>query len=355
MARSQAFALTLDLLQLALLPARRDFAAREFAATRLRVADQVLALAASVRADYYELAAAQALLDALRSLERAGLTGEEYAERLHEAGNLSERKLLAQRALAEETRLAVIEAEARAAEARARLSRALAARAGEDGWSVPPRLPALPAEDLDLPALEAEAAERRLDVLAAAASGEALARAVVLARRWRWVPLLEVGVTSERQPEGGWSLGPSLSLALPIFDQGQANVARLEAEEHRAARELEAARLDARSDVREAAARVTGARARAERLRDAVLPVHARLVELTLREYNYMLVGAFDLLAARKEELGAYRDALAAQRDYWIAHGELELALGRRLAAPASAPAPEPRAERSEPPHHGGH
>jgi cobalt-zinc-cadmium efflux system outer membrane protein len=231
---------------------------------------------------------------------------------------------------------------------------------------VPARLPPLTAGEHDLAALEAEAAEQRLDVLAAAASGEALARALALARRWRWVPLLEVGVTSDREPEGGWSLGPSLSLALPIFDQGQPSVARLAAAERRAARELEAARLDARSDVREAGARLAGARARAERLQRAVLPLHARLVELTLREYNYMLVGAFELLSARKDELAAYRDSLAARRDSWIAWSELELAVGRRLATAAAAaePAtpPEPREAPSPAPptghehhHHGGH
>jgi len=360
---SQAFDLTLDLLQLALLPARRDLATRDFAATKLRVAGEVLSAAAAVRADYYGLVASQELLAALRDLDGAARTAADYAERLVEAGNLPERELLAQRALAEETHLGVLGAEAEAAEARARLARALATRPGEDGWSVPGRLPALGAEALDVAGLEAEAAERRLDVLAAAAASEALAQAHALARRWRWVPLVEVGVTSDREPEGGWSLGPSLALALPVFDQGQANVARLAAAQRRAERELAAARLDARSDVREAAARLAGARARAERLRRETLPLHARLVALTLREYNYMIVGAFELLAARQDELAAYRDSLSALRDAWIAHAELELALGRKLPAPAAEPARDGEAEPAPPApseghehhHHGGH
>jgi cobalt-zinc-cadmium efflux system outer membrane protein len=89
-------------------------------------------------------------------------------------------------------------------------------------------------------------------------------------------------------------------------------------------------------------------------------------VALTLREYNYMLVGAFELLGARRDELTAYGESLAARRDAWIARSELELALGRRLPPPAAGderPEAAPEAEPAPPapeghehhPHHGGH
>jgi cobalt-zinc-cadmium efflux system outer membrane protein len=159
-------------------------------------------------------------------------------------------------------------------------------------------------------------------------------------------------VSSERQPEGGWNLGPSLSLALPIFDQGQPNVARLESGLRSGERGVDAARLDARSDVREAAARLAGARARAERLRNQTIPIRERLVRLTLQEYNYMLVGAFDLLVAKRDELGAYRDYLGALRDYWIAFSDLEAAVGRRIEVSDAAP-DTPSADPGSAPHSG--
>lgn len=355
---SHAFDLTLDLLELALLPARRDLAARDFEATKLRVAGEVLATAAALRREYYGLVASQQLLGSARRLGALAETAAQLAERLYQAGNQSERAMLAQRALAEEAQLAVLDAEADAAQARARLARALAVQPGEDRWSVPSQLPPLPPEPLDAAALEAEAAERRVDVLAAAAASEAYREAYALARRWRFVPFVQVGVASEREPEGGWSLGPSLSLALPLFDQGQADLARLAASRRRAERELAAAKQDARSDVREAAARLAAAQARAQRLRRETLPVHEKLVALTLREFNFMIAGAFELLAARRDELAAEREALAALRDAWIARSELELALGRRLPLPAAAEgeAPPPDGERPDPHlhHHGG-
>jgi len=337
------FDLTQNVLQLLLLPARKDLASKEFEATKLWVAHDVIALVASVHSTYYELVAQQNLLASLRAIDEANRVSVEYAARLHAAGNLSDRDLTGQQSLREETHLGVLEAEAQVAEVRVRLARLLAVRSEEDAWRVPETLPSLPPSDPAAEGLAIQAATERLDVLAARATAEALRQALDLAHRWRWIPLLEVGVSSERQPEGGWNVGPSLSLELPIFQQGQTNVARLESALRRSERELEAASLNARSDVREAAARLAGARARAERLRDDTIPTRERLVQLTQQEYNYMLIGAFDLLIAKRDELGSYRAYLEAMRDYWVAFSDLEAAVGRRLEVaqpPASPPLP---------------
>jgi cobalt-zinc-cadmium efflux system outer membrane protein len=341
----ESFDLAQNVLQLLLLPARKDLASKEFEATKLWVAHDVIALVASVHSAYYELVARQNLLASLRAIDEANRVSVEYAVGLHAAGNLSDRDLASQQSLREETRLRVLEAQAEVVEARVRLARLLAAQPEEDSWRVPEKLPSLPPSDPAAEALALQAADERLDVLAARATEGAFGQALNLARRWRWIPLLEVGVSSERQPEGGWNVGPSLSLELPIFQQGQTNVARLEAALRRSERELEAARLNARSDVREAAARLAGARARAERLRDHSIPTRERLVELTQQEFNYMLVGAFDLLIAKRDELGTYRAYLEAIRDYWVAFSDLEAGAGKRLEVaqgPASPPSPSP-------------
>jgi cobalt-zinc-cadmium efflux system outer membrane protein len=353
----ESFDLTQNLLQLLLLPARKDLASKEFEATKLWVAHDVIALVASVHSAYYELVAGQNLLASLRAIDEANRVSVEYAVGLNAAGNLSDRDLASQQSLREETHLRVLEAQAEVVEARVRLARLLAAQPEEDSWRVPEKLPSLPPSDPAAEALALQAADERLDVLAARATADAFGQALDLARHWRWIPLLEVGVSSERQPEGGWNVGPSLSLELPIFQQGQTNVARLEAALRRSERELEAVRVNARFDVREAAARLAGARTRAERLRDHSIPTRERLVELTQQEFNYMLVGAFDLLIAKRDELGTYRAYLDAIRDYWVAFSDLEAGAGKRLEvaqAPASPPslgnAPPSEALAAEPP-----
>ncbi len=69
---------------------------------------------------------------------------------------------------------------------------------------------------------------------------------------------IEVGVSTEKEVDGSRLTGPTLVLELPIFDTGKASVAKLEAEERKARRQLEG--LDHRGPL--AGARSLGRAAR---------------------------------------------------------------------------------------------
>ena len=90
--------------------------------------------------------------------------------------------------------------------------------------------------------------------------------------------------------------------------------------------------MEIRSEVRAARDRLTAARQLVAYYRDVVLPRRKRIVEQTQREYNFMLVGVFQLLQAKQDEINAQREFLEAQRDYWIVRTELDHALGGGLA-----------------------
>ena len=131
--------------------------------------------------------------------------------------------------------------------------------------------------------------------------------------------------------------GPSLALQLPIFDTGRASIARLEAEYRRSQRLLEALAVAARSEVREARDLVVAWRDMAQYYRSVMLPQRVQILDLTLRHYNMMLKGAYDLLLAKQSEVATERAYIEAWRDYWIARTELEQAVGGRLPAPRAA------------------
>ncbi|HET7747397.1 MAG TPA: TolC family protein, partial [Vicinamibacteria bacterium] len=76
--------------------------------------------------------------------------------------------------------------------------------------------------------------------------------------------------------------------------------------------------------AREALLAVREARARAEYLRDVVVPRRQRILQLTLTRYNAMLEGAFRLLQARQNLASAEREEVLATRDYWRARVALE-------------------------------
>jgi cobalt-zinc-cadmium efflux system outer membrane protein len=65
--------------------------------------------------------------------------------------------------------------------------------------------------------------------------------------------------------------------------------------------------------------------------RRTVLPLRERIVDLTLKNYNYMLMGAFDLLMAKQQEYESYQKYLEAVRDYWIIRADMQRSLGGRL------------------------
>jgi len=68
------------------------------------------------------------------------------------------------------------------------------------------------------------------------------------------------------------------------------------------------------------------------------LPLRTAIVRETQLEYNAMLVGVFQVLEAKRQELDAGRIGIEALRDYWIARTELERAVGAPLerAQPAA-------------------
>jgi cobalt-zinc-cadmium efflux system outer membrane protein len=205
----------------------------------------------------------------------------------------------------------------------------------------------LPVVEPSLEGLEPRALAERLDLGAARFGVDLVGRALALKRRTRFFPVgVEVGVNREEDLDGVRVTGPQLAIALPIFDTGAASIARLEAERRRAEHQLEQLTLEVRAEVRLARDRLLAERALTETYRDVLLPQRARILDQTLRHYNMMLLGVYDLLAARRQEVEAEKAYVAAWRDYWIARVQLERAIGGPLepdlAARAAPSSPQP-------------
>jgi cobalt-zinc-cadmium efflux system outer membrane protein len=345
-----------DLVGALSIPQRRRVAESELAATKHAVAAALFDLASEVREAFFEAQAAEQLLELRQSVAEATALAADLARRQHEAGNLSDLGLAVQRALHEESKLVLAEAELTALEQRERLTALMGLWGGETRWSLAPRLPALPAEERALAGLESLAVERRLDLAAERERTASAARSLALARFYRLVPEAEMGVHSEDEVEGGWSVGPSLDVPIPVFDQGQTRVAIARGRERQSEASFAALAVEIRSEVRRSWSRLQAARARAAYYEQVVLPLRTRILGETQREYNAMLVGVYQLLDAKREEIEAGRAWVESLRDYWVSRVALERALGTELPAgsappaPANVPAPEPSA-----PHHHHH
>jgi cobalt-zinc-cadmium efflux system outer membrane protein len=158
-----------------------------------------------------------------------------------------------------------------------------------------------------------------------------LAQALGITLDWRWIGKADVGVSTERDPDGQWVTGPSLTLELPIFNQRQADIARLEAQLRQGQKRLAAQAVNIRSEVRALRSRLMMQRHLAEHYKKVIIPLRERIVHLTLQEYNYMLAGVFDLLIARQNELDTYQKYIETVRDYWITRAQIQRVVGGHL------------------------
>lgn len=325
-------------LDLLTLPLKKRVASAELEATKLTVADAVLELAGETRKAYYEALAAQQVAGVRALVSEAAEAAAELARRQAAAGTMNDLALNAELALASQAHLDATRSAGEAATAREHLNQRMGTWGTATTWTLPARLPELPAAEVDVSHLEQKAVADRLDLRAARHQVQAVGAALTLGRTTRWTGVVQIHVEAGRlRGSRRFSFGPSVGIELPLFDQRRAAIARLEAMQRQAKSELEALAVDVRAEARTAAIRVLTARAVAEEYRNRLIPIRENLVLFSQQQYDAMLLGVYQLLQAKQAEFDSYRETIEAQRDYWIARSDLERAVGSRLPAPVSS------------------
>ena len=327
------YSIAQNFIELLVRPLRKRIATAQLAQTETHVADEVLKLAAEVKIAFYTVQARQQLLDRLRVISETNETAAEFTKRLHDAGNTSDLELANQQGSYEQSRLEVAQTELQVRRDRERLNRLLGLWGANTDWTMGAHLPELPGSESSLQNLEARAIAQRLDLQAARLRLDLIGQSLALRAKTRYVPAaIKIGVDTEKEPDGQRVTGPTLDLELPIFNQGQGEIAKLTAQYRQAQRELEAMAINIRSDVREARDQMVAARDLTSYIGKQLLPTQQQALNLTLQQYNFMLKGAYDLLLAKQNEVAAERSYIEAWRDYWIARAELERAVGGSLS-----------------------
>ncbi len=175
-----------------------------------------------------------------------------------------------------------------------------------------------------------EAAARRPRLLSLARREEAARHRLELERAARY-PDLTVGLFTGR--EGPTNLrqdivGVGVALPLPLFRRNEAGIGRAVTELTQAQIERQAAERDVAAGVRAQWRRVGQLEARAERLREAVLPAleeNRRLSQSALREGE---IGIAEVLLVNRQVAEARREALDADAELRRARIDLERAAG---------------------------
>ena len=184
--------------------------------------------------------------------------------------------------------------------------------------------------DVTLPTLDAARAlalEWRPDLIAARAD---IARLQTLARQQRRGPIVKsaaAGVELERE-DGENFVGPSVSLQLPVFDQGQAQIERADGFLQQADYRLEQMESQAIADLRTALANVEAAKSVYALQSDRQMPAARANLRLSEQLFAAGEVDVFDVFDARANLLNARLDLINSGRMLRQASFALSEAIG---------------------------
>lgn len=292
-----------------------------------RVAHGVLQFESEVRAAWLDHAVTRQMARLRSGVARAAQVSAELAQRFHEAGNISALQLAREQAAASAALIDVRNQEAEVAAARSTL---LALIGVEDGPGITllDRLAQPAPLQSDLASLQALALQQRLDLQALRTNAEWSESQEAFGARWRWLTGLAVDLSRERDADGSTLKGAGVSLELPIFNSGRGRTLRVAALREMASAVLRSAELHAMADIAASYAAFKTAEQNAVEYRERLLPLQQRIVELTQQRQNYMLVGAFEVIEARRQEIDAWRSYVGSLRDYATARIALARGLG---------------------------
>ncbi|MEX8194264.1 TolC family protein [Comamonas guangdongensis] len=327
--------LSFGLVQLITLPWRSRWQGWQMEQATLTAAQQVLLLAADTRRAWLRAVAAEQALAANERMHEAAALGGELARRMAQVGNFS--KLDQARELAQQQQAAAQLARARlnAQLEREQLARRMGLWGSQLAFKLPDQLPAIPKDAKELRSgddAEATALRERLDLGALRRDLE------VSAGRQGWATIGSIfgdigatysnNTTTERATgHSDKTQGWELDVPLPLFDWGFAARGMARNQVLRSAALLRDNAIRARSEARSNWLAYRTAWDLAQQQQAEVLPLAQLMQEETVYRYNGMFMSVWQLLAQARGTTQAVVTATEAQRDFWLAETDLQLAL----------------------------
>ena len=327
--------LGISLFDLLFLPARLEQAEFRQQQTRLQSSIALLSTVTEVRQAWVDAVAARQVAHYREEVATAAGTAAELARRMQATGNFSRLQRAREQALAAEETANLIRARQNATAAREALIQRLGLTPSQaQALRLPDQLPALPEAPIDEATAGAALLDNRLDVRIARTDLERTAKSLGLTQVTSVVNGLHVAGVRNSETGESSQRGFEVELPLPLFDFGDAARASSEARYLSAFnRTLEVAN-NASSQVRVAYEGYRSAYDLARHYRSEVVPLRQNITEESVLQYNGMLIGVFELLAAARAQSASVVQAIEAERDFWRAEAALKASLLGQPIAP---------------------
>ena len=297
---------------------------------------QVLLLSHRVHRAWVEAVSAHLSANQLQQVWQAAQVSAELAQRMVQVGNWSKvqaaQALLTQAGAAQQLAMARLQAFS----ARERLVRVLGVSGPDAQFTLVPSLPKLPVNALGLKGIEEveDLALRNSPALALARTTAARESAGVSASDLlAWPLAVAADLQDWPSPETKAGADVSTPALSPLPTQAPVRQRRVPASTHEldnaalANRQAQRLEADIRSLAREAYFRYRTAFELAKHQRDTVLVLQTLQQDETQVRYNGMLQSTWDLLASAQVRLQSVNTAQLAERDFWLAHTDLQAVL----------------------------
>ncbi len=338
-----------DLAGLLTMPMRRDIEKARFEQAKVQAAITAVDLAHRVRRAYFNAVAAYQMVEFMEQVRSSAEAGAELARRLTRIGNLNKLDTAREQLFYSEATAQLARSRHNAAAAREQLIRLLGLWGSQTTFTLPNRLPELPATVQQIGNVEQLAMAQRLDVQLAKLQAQATAQALGLSQVSGFVNVLHAGYHNKSASGAPRENGYEIELELPLFDWGGARNAKAQAVYMQSVQRTADRAITARSEVRLAYSAYRTTYDLARHYRDEVVPLRKQISEQVLLRYNGMLSSVFELLADACAQATSVNNAIEAQRDFWIAETDLQATINGsgaapdtlRSAAPAAAGGPK--------------
>ena len=324
------FTIEQDFLSFVLFPLKSNLAGAELNRAELQITKEVLDLAFEVKSAFYEVQGDMTMLSMRQRVLEQAEASQELAKRQFEAGNINELDYTNEKSLYQDTKLEYLKAEAELTLKKENLNRLMGFGGDNLSWEIKEELQEIQASDPSYEELLSLGMAKRLDLLIARKNVEVLQHALSI-NQFGILGHPEVGVSTEKDVSGGRVTGPTVKTGVPIYDLGQTEVSRSGSQLKEVELKLKALENDIRSEIKQKRNRLFAVRTLVEEYRGSIIPVRQKINEETQKHYNYMLLGNYDLIRAKQNEILANKEYIESLKEYWIARSDLEKAVSSKF------------------------
>ncbi len=321
-----------NFIEVLFIPLRKKVAEAEFEATKVRVVEQVIKLSTDVKRTFYAYQGAEQTLLLLKNVLEATNSTYLISKKLREAGNITELNLTQERALYEESKITLRQAEIEVFKKREELNTLLGLWGIDTNWKAISKLAEPDKHEIELIGLEKQALINSLELNTARWELKKTVASLNVAIPFEVFPDLSLGAIAEREADNGeWSFGPAVSIPIPIFNQGQPIIASTEAIIRSSFERYAGTAVEIRSQVRRTHATLIAAKDQVNYLSKIILPLENKIVQESQLQYNAMQIGAVQLLQAKKDQIEMIISYIKALENYWLAKTDLEQVIAGKM------------------------